>query len=143
LQDRRRFKGAGNRAHPESHGGEHAQRQEQRVAGFQFGDLRVLQGSRETREFFIIGIGKINHTDRLTGWRDIERTDIQIAQLIGREYGEAAASGGDAGQIVGQVKVGRNAGTVADPDIDQRIAGTKNIEIVFGAKAGQIIIDGR
>jgi hypothetical protein len=95
-------------------------RNEDRIAGFQFGRQRVLPGLRETREALQVGRVQVDQRDRLSGRRVVERPDVQVGQLRRREQREAPSTRDHAGDVVGDVLVCRYARAVAQPRALQR-----------------------
>ena len=122
----------------------------ERVARLELGDQRVLERRREAREALEVGLLQVDQADRLAGRREVDRTDIQVGQLLRREQREAAMAGRHAGDVVGQVVVRRDAAAIAQPDAGQRLrrrraAGRQRgqVQVVVRAKAGQAVVDRR
>ena len=69
-----------------------------------------------------IGRAEIDHADRAPGRRIVDRTEVKIGELIGREQREAPVPDRAASQVVGKVVVRGDVGGIADPDVGQRIA---------------------
>jgi hypothetical protein len=103
--------------------------------------LGVPQRLAEAREALVVGRREVDQADGLAGRVEVERADVQVGQLVGREQGEAAPAGGHHGQVVRQVVVGGDAGLVADPDAGQRVASAE-VDVVLAAQAGQHGVDG-
>ena len=86
------------------------------VARLELGGARRGQGLAKARKALEVRILERHHARRLAGHRMVERADIEVGDLVGREQGEAAAAGDDAGDIVRQVEMGADLRAVADPD---------------------------
>src|SRR5258708_11687067 len=87
-----------------------------RIARLELGTLRnrgCLGKSWKTHE---VRIAHVYQADRLARRGQIERTDVQIFDLVGRKHGEAAPSAHHAGQVFGIVEMRRNARAVPNPD---------------------------
>src|SRR3546814_9882426 len=72
---------------------------------------------------------------------EVERADVQVGELVGREQRHPAAAGRDAGEVVGQVLVRGDPRAVADPHAGQRVA-VAEVQVVLGAQARQVGVDG-
>ena len=114
----------------------------ERVARFQFGDLRGSECLAQSREAPEVRRVDVRHGHDLTAWRRLERTWIEILDLLGRKQREAAPTDQATGDVVRQVVVGERRGAVADPRADQRWIRFEHCmvqdEVVLGAEAGQI-----
>ena len=110
--------------------------------GAELGDLRVPQRCGELREFREIRLREIDQADRLACGREVERTDVKVLQLFGREQREAAAPRDDARDVIRQIVMGGDARAIAQPDAHERLA-IPECEIVLGAKARQARVDRR
>src|SRR6185312_12234593 len=96
----------------------------------------------EFRVTLEIRIREVDQTDCLAGGREVERADIQIDELLGREQREPAMADYDARNVVGQIVMRSDARAIADPDARERRA-LAHREIVLVAKAGQGGVDAR
>ncbi len=84
-------------------------------------------------------MANVDQAHRLARRGEIERTDVEIADLIGRKHGEAAPACRHAGEIFRVVKMRRDAGAIADPDgFQHRLGGNQAAGIVGGGKSRQI-----
>ena len=106
------------------------------IARLQFSTKRMAHRFGKAREPAQVRLVQVHQADWLACWREVERPNVQVLQLVWREQGEAAAAGGGAGQVVRQVVMGGDAGLVADPDAHERVARPK-VERIFFAVAGQ------
>ncbi len=97
----------------------------------------MFQCLREAREAVEVGLGEIDQAHGLACGRDVQRADVEVGHLPGREQREAAAAGHHAGEVVGQVEVRGDAVAVAEPDADDRVAFAER-QVVGGTKAGQV-----
>src|ERR1700690_459536 len=73
---------------------------------------------------------------------EIQRTDIEILDLFGREQGETAAPGDHAADVVPFIEVRGSRDAVAEPDARQHLVVHQAEAILFG-KARQAIADER
>jgi hypothetical protein len=96
--------------------------------------LRQSAGSVE------IGLVEVDQADRLAGRREVQRADVQVRQLLGREQREAAPARRHAGEVVRRVVVGGDARAVADPDRWPALA-VAQVDVVLGAEARQAGVD--
>ena len=84
--------------------------------GSELGHARRGERLPETRIFVEVGIAQRHHARRLAGHGEVERSDIEIADLVRREQSEAPPPGDNAGDIVGFVEMGADDAGIADPD---------------------------
>ena len=96
-------------------------RNEDRVPGLELGDFGLRQRCGKARVAFQIGRIRIDHARRRTGHGVIERTDIQVGELIGREQREPSSSGYDAGDVDRGIVVRGDPRRIADPQPRRRI----------------------
>src|SRR6185312_9315224 len=78
---------------------------EDRITRLQFRDLRGGQRFPEFGEAFEIGILQRNHADGRTGGRPLDRADIEICNLFGREESESSLAADHAGDVVHLVEM--------------------------------------
>src|SRR5437764_2739897 len=90
-----------------------------RIARTQFGPLRHGQSFTEARIALKVGLVVRDQADRKTGRRDVERTDVEIADLVRWERREAASAGNHKGEVVRGVKVRRDGRCVPYPKVRQ------------------------
>ena len=91
-------------------------RNEDGVARFQLGDLPGGKCFAKTRIAFEVGIGEIDHADGLPTGRRLERSGIQIEDLLRRKQRETAPADGAARDIVRCIVVAGGDRAIADPD---------------------------
>jgi hypothetical protein len=115
---------------------------EDRIAGCELGDLRVLQRCGEVRKFREIRPREIDQADRLACRREVEWTDVKVLELFGRKQSEAPVPRNDARDVIRQIVMGGDARAIAQPDAHERLAIPES-EIVLGAKARQARVDRR
>ena len=115
---------------------------EERIAGLELCDLRRVQRLAEARIALEIGVLEIDHADNLPAWRWLERSGIEVCDLLGREEGEAPLPDKATGDIVRHVIMRCCRRAIADPDADDWwIALEHRVvqgEIVRGPKARKI-----
>src|SRR5439155_18612653 len=80
-----------------------------------------------------------DQADRLAGGSQVERTDVQISDLLGRKHGETASATNDTRNVLGIVEMRCNTRTVAQPDgLDHRVNIEQLAQIVCTGKARQV-----
>jgi len=90
-------------------------RQIQRIAGFKLDDTRVIQRFAQTREAFEVRCVGTRHGDRRAGGREIERSDVEIGDLLDREQGETTATADHHRQVVRGIEVRGRGHLIAHP----------------------------
>mmetsp|Transcript_10001 Transcript_10001/g.40585 ORF Transcript_10001/g.40585 Transcript_10001/m.40585 type:complete len:550 (-) Transcript_10001:734-2383(-) len=93
-----------------------------RIARRQLGRFARGQRVAEAREALEVRLVEVHQADRLAGGGRVQRAEVEVGQLLGREDGEAPPAGGDDGEVVRQVVVRGNAGAVAEPQADEGVA---------------------
>lgn len=114
----------------------------ERVARTELHLARRLQRLGEPGISLEIGRIDVDETDRLAGEREIQRPDVEVLQLPGREQGPPPPARDDAGEILRLVPMRRRMRPIADPQRDERIA--RHVEHFDGNvrdKPGQMLPD--
>src|SRR5512139_1835094 len=102
-----------------------------RVARFQLGRYRCTECIGESREAFEIGGVQLDEAHRRAGRREIERTDVEVCDLLWREERESATAGDYAADVVPLVEMRWSGDGVAEPDAREHGA-VEDSEAVFG-----------
>ena len=110
------------------------------IARGQFNGLSRLQGLTKFRIALIIGRIKVYQADGLPSRCNVQRSDIEIVELIWWEQDKPSAPGHRAGDIGRKVIVCGDAAAIAYPDADNWIS-LAEIEIIMLAKPRQPVID--
>jgi len=118
-------------------------RDEQRIARLQLGGQRGVERLGEPRVFVEVGRGHVNHADRNARRGELQRPEIKIADLVGREHSESPPPGDDHRDILVGIVVGRDLRRIADPqarcravrDVVQRMALGETGDDAFGDNA--------
>ena len=120
-------------------------RVDQRIARLHLRHLGGGERLGKARMTGQIGRIEIDRGNHLSRWRQVERTGIEIGDLIGREQREAPMPDQRDGDVVRHVVMRGCSGPIADPDADQRRV-LDQLRIAEGqrglrAEARQILID--
>ena len=98
---------------------------EQRIARLKLGDLCMFERIGEARMTSEVRRVKIDHADRAAGWGVVDRTQIEVLELLRRKQGEAAPSSDAAGKIAKGEK-----GKLKDkPQPDSSLRDTENVPL--------------
>ena len=106
------------------------------ITGFESNFTRVIQCFTKPRIPVEIRVIKIDQADRLTGRRDIPRSDVKVVELVGWKERETPTSCNAARDVVGKIEMSRYPCLVADPDADQGLE-PPQIEIIFRSESGK------
>ena len=72
----------------------------ERVAGLEHGALRGLKRRLQFREALEVRVLQARQRDGGAGGRELERAEVEVGHLLGREDDEAPAAGDDAGEVM-------------------------------------------
>ena len=86
------------------------------IARLEFCHLRSGKRLLEARIADEIRLLQGHHADGLTREREMNGSDIKIANLIGRKEGKASAATHNTGDIVRDIVVSRDSNRIADPN---------------------------
>ena len=109
----------------------------ERVARPKLGGFRGLQRLAETRVPLEVRIFQVDQAGRLPREREVQRTDVEVLELIGREERELASPGDDTGEVLRQVPVRRRPRAIAEPQRDQHRALRDRAEASGSPAAGR------
>src|SRR5439155_8241306 len=80
-------------------------RQIERIAGFELDDERPIASPFEAWKARVAGRAADREPDRLAGHRIVDRTDIEIADRVGRKQSESAPAGDNTGDVLERVEM--------------------------------------
>src|SRR6185295_16476905 len=117
-------------------------RQKYGITRLHVGHLPGCNRFAEPRVFLEVRIGEIHHTDRLPARRGLERTRIEVGDLVRWKHRESPPSNHAACEVDRRIVMTRDECPVADPDTRERVKPVRlERHIVLVAQPGQTSID--